>query len=139
MGDNVNVINSIVMVSLIFLLSSSAGWAISGVIVGGLLTGGINYLLQRSQFKHNKEMYYLENMSKERVKEHLVELLNHKKYPERNFITLRKRIGAYSDDELRILLAEVGALKVEAKSGEERWYLKERNDERVNPAREGYS
>lgn len=49
--------------------TNPAIWAIIGVAVGGLLTGFINYLLQRSQFKHNKEMFYLKNQSAERSKE----------------------------------------------------------------------
>ncbi|MDT7832139.1 hypothetical protein RQM59_07085 [Flavobacteriaceae bacterium S356] len=114
-------------------------WALIGVLVGGLLTGLINYLLQRSQFKHNKEMYYLQNTSRENVKDYLIELLNHKKYPERKYVTLRKRIGAYSDDDLRILLTEVGAIKSQAKDGTELWYLKERNDERKNAIKKGYN
>lgn len=118
---------------------STQMWTIIGVLVGGLLTGFINYFLQRSQFRHNKEMYYLQNMSREKVKEYLIELLNHKKYPERKYVTLRKRVGAYSDEELRILLTEVGALKSQSKEGEELWYLKERDHERKNPTKKGYS
>lgn len=114
-------------------------WALIGVLVGGLLTGFINYLLQRSQFRHNKEMYYLQNTSRENVKDYLIELLNHKKYPERKYTTLRKRIGAYSDEELRILLTEVGAIKSQSKDGTEFWYLKEREHERKNAIAKGYA
>lgn len=114
-------------------------WALIGVVIGAVLTGLINYLLQKAQFKHNKEMFYLQNMSKEMVKEHLIELLNHKKYPERKFVTIRKRVGAYSDEELRLFLIEIGALKVTSVEGIEFWYLKERNEERKNPTKEGYS
>jgi hypothetical protein len=114
-------------------------WALIGVLVGGLLTGFINYLLQKSQFNHNKEMYYLQNMSREKVKEYLLELLHHQKYPERKYVTLRKRVGAYSDAELRILLTEVGAIKTQSTDGTEYWYLKERDHERKNPTKKGYS
>lgn len=125
---------------LLFLSSlGPEAWALIGVVVGGLLTGLINYLLQRGQFKHNKEMYYLQNMSREKVKEYLIELLHHKKYPERKYVTLRKRIGAYSDDELRILLTEVGAIKTQSSDGIEFWYLKEREQERSKPSKPGYS
>src|SRR5690606_10602478 len=110
------------MSNLIILELSSEVWALVGVVTGAVLTGGINYLLQSTQFTHNKEMFYLQNMSKEKVKEYLVELLNHKKYPERKFVTIRKRIGAYSDDELRIFLAEVGAVTSKSKKGDELWY-----------------
>lgn len=122
---------------ILFNLSNEI-WVIIGVIVGSILTGSINFLLQKSQFEHNKEMFYLQNISKEKVKEHLLELLNHKKYPERKYTTIRKRIGAFNDDELRVLLIEIGGIKVESK-GVEYWYLKERNDERKNPSKEGYS
>ena len=126
------------MISLVFT-SNPAIWAIIGVVVGGLLTGLINYLLQRSQFRHNKEMFYLKNQSREKSKEYLIELLNHKTYPERKFTTLEKRIGAYQGEELRRLLIEVGALRTQSQSGEEFWYLKEREQERKNPKKEGYS
>ena len=118
---------------------SPQAWTLIGVVIGGLLTGTINYFLQKSQFSHNKEMYYLQNMSKENVKEYLIELLNHKKYPERKFLTIRKRVGAYSDDELRILLTEVGGLKSQSTDGTELWYLKERDSERKNPIKKGFS
>ncbi|MFY0604099.1 MAG: hypothetical protein JXQ93_09120 [Flavobacteriaceae bacterium] len=130
------------MIASLLFFATTIGpetWALIGVLVGGLLTEFINYLLQKSQFKHNKEMYYLQNMSREKVKEYLIELLNHKKYPERKYVTIRKRVGAYSDDDLRILLIEVGALKSQSKDGTELWYLKERDQERNNPTKKGYS
>jgi len=127
------------MILFIVLKLSSEVWVLIGIAIGAVLTGSINYLIQRSKFEHNKEMFYLQNMSKEKVKEHLLELLNHKKYPERKFETIRKRIGAYSDEELRLILIEVGGIKVKSKNGEEIWYLKERNNDRKNPSKEGYS
>lgn len=128
------------MLSIVLFEINKEIWTIIGVIIGALLTGVLNYIFQKSQFKHNKEMFYLQNISKEKVKETLIELLNHKKYPERKFKTIRKRIGAFNDDELRVLLTEVGGVKVESKTNkEEYWYLKERNNERKNPTKDGYS
>ena len=119
------------MAFLILDLSPPA-WTLLGVLIGGLLTGIINYILQRSQFRHNKEMYFLKNQSKEQVKEIVLELLNHRKYTDRTFSALKKRIGGYSDDELRQILHEVGAQKSSRKDGGgEWWYLTERNDERI--------
>src|ERR1035437_1099247 len=92
-------------------MGNEAYWAIVGVVVGGLLSGVINYFLQLSQFNHNKEMYFLQNQSKEQVKETLKELLNHRTYTDRNFATMRKRIGGYNDDEIRQMLHEIGATK----------------------------
>ena len=123
----------------LIITNNPAIWAIICVLVGGLLTGFINFLLQRSQFKHNKEMFYLKNQSSEKAKEYLLELLNHKTYPERKFTTLEKRLGAYEGESLRKLLIEVGALRSQSATGEEMWYLKEREQERRNPKKEGYS
>ncbi|MFC2104462.1 hypothetical protein ACFLS4_03810 [Bacteroidota bacterium] len=106
-------------------------WALIGVAVGALLTGIINYLLQLSQFKHNKEMFFIQNQTKEKVKEILVELLNHLKYTDRTFVALKKRVGGHSDDEIRKILHELGAKKSTNKKGEESWYLKEREAERI--------
>ena len=111
---------------------TDAQWALIGVIVGGILTGVLNFLLQKSQFKHNKEMFRLQNRSKEMVKEILSDMLNHRTHTDRSFNALKKRIGGYSDDEIKQILHEVGANKVirpEDKS--EWWYLKEREQERI--------
>jgi len=103
-----------------------------GVLIGGLLTGIINYILQRSQFKHNKDMYFLKNQSKEQVKEIILDLLNHRTHTDRSFSALKKRVGGYSDDELCQMLHEVGAQKSSRQDGSgEWWYLTERNEERI--------
>jgi hypothetical protein len=107
-------------------------WAIIGVIVGGILTGVINFLLQKSQFKHNKEMFLLQNRSREMVKEILTDTLNHRTFTDRSFDTLKKRIGGYSDDEIRQLLHEIGAKKtIRPEDNTEWWYLIEREKDRI--------
>lgn len=107
-------------------------WALAGVIIGGLLTGWINYGLQKRQFEHNVRMFQLQNQSKETVKEILTDLLWHKKFIERSISALKQKIGGYSDDEIRQLLHEVGAIKTtRKKDNTEWWYLKEREDERI--------
>ena len=107
-------------------------WTLLGVIVGGLLTGIINFRLQRAQFKHNKEMYFLQNQSKEQVKEIIEDLLNHRSYTDRSFEAIQKRIGGYNEAEIRKMLHEVGAIKSSRKDGSgEWWYLKERAQERI--------
>lgn len=124
-------------VSIFNFESSDALWTLAGVIIGALLTGGINYLLQKGQFEHNKEMYYLQNMSKKKTLEYLTELLQHKRYPKRAFSTLRDRIGAYSEEELRRFLIELDAVKTNV-NGEEHWHLKSRESELKNPPKRGY-
>ncbi len=112
-------------------MGNEALWAIIGVVVGAILTGIINYLLQLSQFKHNKEMFLMQNLSKEQVKEILLDLLNHQTYTDRSFSTINKRVRGFTDDELRQLLHEVGARPSSRTDGDgEWWYLKEREAER---------
>ncbi|MDA8886181.1 hypothetical protein OAD66_02530 [Bacteroidia bacterium] len=98
-----------------------ATWALLGVVIGGFLTGVINYFLQRAQFKHNKDMFYLQNQSKEQVKEILEELLNHRRYTDRSFESIRKRIGGYSEVEIRQMLHEIGAKKSSRQDGLGEW------------------
>jgi len=117
---------------------NDAIWALSGVIIGGLLTGIINYSLQKKQFEHNIKMFKLQNQSKELVKEILTDLLWHKKFIERSISALTQKIGGYSDDEIRQLLHEVGAIKtIRKKDNTEWWYLKEREEERLKHIKQG--
>jgi hypothetical protein len=115
---------------------SNAEWALAGVVIGGLLSGVINYLLQLSQFKHNKEMFLLQNQSTEVVKSLLVEMLSHKSYTDRSFEALKSPIGGYTDDEVRQLLHEIKAKKVSRKDDSEWWYLLSREDERIQKRKE---
>ena len=79
---------------------SDAGWALAGVFMGGLLSGAVNYYLQKNQFKHNREMFLLQNKSIEHVKELLSDMLNHRSYTDRLFDTLKRPVGGYSDNEI---------------------------------------
>lgn len=111
---------------------NEAEWALLGVVIGSVLTGAINYFLQKGQFKHNKEMFFLQNQSKEVVKSLLNEMLSHKSFTDRSFDALRSPIGGYSDDEVRQLLHEIKAKKtMRKKDGSEWWYLLSREDERI--------
>lgn len=111
---------------------TDAHWAIVGVITGGVLTGIFNFLFQKSQFKHNKEMFRLQNRSREMVKEILIDMLNHRVHTDRSFGALKKRIGGFSDDEIRQILHEIGAEKItRSDDNSEWWYLKERELERI--------
>lgn len=85
-------------------------------------------------------MFYLQNLSKEKAKELLIELLNHKTHVDPKFETIRKRVGAFSDEKLRLFLVEVvGGIKILGnKNGLEYWYLKSREVERPNSTPEGY-
>lgn len=110
---------------------NEAIWTLIGVIVGGLITGVLNYFSQRAQFNHNIEMFQLQNKSRENVKEILEDLLNHRSFTDRSFKTLYNRTGGYTKDEVRQLLHEIGAKKV-IRESDEWWYLKSREEERNN-------
>lgn len=111
---------------------TDALWALIGVIIGGVLTGVINYFLQKSQFKHNKEMFLLQNKSKEMVKEILVDMLSHIDHTDRSFYALKRRVGGFSEDEIKLILHEIGAKKViRSDDNSEWWYLKTREQERI--------
>ena len=110
---------------------SEAAWALAGVLVGGLTTGFFNWLLQTRQFEHSVKMHRLEHQSTENVKSILLAMLNHRTHIDRSFGALSRPIGGYSDDEIRKLLHEIEAKRVERPGGEEFWYLQERQGERA--------
>jgi hypothetical protein len=96
------------------------------------MTGLVVWLQQSRQFAHEKEMFTLKSASAEMVKTVLAEMLNHRRYVERSFETLKKSVAGYSDDAIRQFLHEVGARRVEREDGaEEWWYLATRQEERT--------
>lgn len=102
-----------------------------GVVVGGSLTGLFGMLQQRRAFEHEKSMWLLKNGSAETVKSLLMAMLEHGKYVERSFDALKQPIGGYTDDQIRQMLHEVGARRVERADGSEWWYLTSRSEERI--------
>jgi len=66
------------------------------------------------------------------VKALLIEMLSHKSYTDRTFEAIRKKVGGYSDDEVRQLLHEIEAKRTSRNdSGKEWWYLASREQERI--------
>lgn len=109
---------------------TEGAWALLGVLVGTVLTGLFGYAMQNRQFKHNKEMFFLSNKSKESVKELLDNMLQHRTHVARTFEALKKPIGGYTDEEIRQLLHEIDAKRVHRKKdGAEMWYLLSRKQE----------
>ncbi len=111
---------------------TEAIFALIGVVVGIVGSGIVNLCMQSRQFAHDKEMYILRNQSAENVKALLIEMLSHKSYTDRSFEAIRKKVGGYSDDEVRQLLHEVGARRTSRSDSEEEWwYLASREQERI--------
>ncbi len=110
---------------------SEGWWALGGVVVGALASGLINLMLQKRQFTHEKEMHILQNKSSENVKSLLIEMLSHKTYTDRSFSEISKKVGGFTDDEIRLLLHEIDAKIVTRNEGQkELWYLASREVER---------
>ena len=106
-------------------------WGIAGIILGFLGKGLMDLIKSRRSHKHTEKMYKLENQGEENIKDLLLEMLNHRKFIDRTFVALKKRIGGYTDDEIRKLLMEIGAQKVRStKDNKEMWYLSSRQEER---------
>ncbi|MEV6982719.1 hypothetical protein AB0M95_15870 [Sphaerisporangium sp. NPDC051017] len=59
------------------------------------------------------------------------ELLSDERWELRSFDAIKRRVGAFEDDELRKLLLGAGALSWLSPEGEELWGLKKRNKHRV--------
>lgn len=118
---------------------SEGSWALLGVLLGGGLTGIFNLVQQNKLFKHNKEMYLLNNQSKEAVKEILTDMLNHRIHTDRSFEALKKPIGGYSDEEIRQFLHELNAKKVLRDDKSEWWFLLSRKEERQQKRKEKYN
>lgn len=111
---------------------SEGWWAILGVVIGALSSGIVSVLLQNRSFAHEKEMLKLQNQSEENVKETLVDILNHRKFVRRSFDAISKRVGGYSEDEIRKLLHEVNAKRAGTTNDGEWWYLAEREQEYID-------
>ncbi len=110
---------------------TDAGWVLLGVVTGGTITGLFNWLLQTRHFNHTKEMFLLQNQSREVVKGLLVDMLTHPSFTDRSFEALRRPIGGYSDNDIRQFLHEVGARRTKRDDGKEWWYLVSRSTERI--------
>ncbi len=58
--------------------------------------------------------------------------LNHKSYTDRSFVTLKKHLGGFEDDELRKILVRAGAIRTFREDGSEWWHLLSRMDEYID-------
>jgi hypothetical protein len=86
-------------------------YGIIGILLGGLLKALFDFIRVRLDHDHAEKMHKLENQGKENIKELLLDMLNHRTHIDRTFDALKKRIGGYSDDEVRKLLMELGACR----------------------------
>lgn len=102
--------------------------AFFGGVVAAIIGGLVTFLLQERKIKHEKNMYYLQNLTNEKAKERLSEALYHKKFPIRSFDHLKQRVPL-EENKLRELLIQLDTKKTKLDDGKEGYYLKEREKE----------
>lgn len=95
--------------------------------IPAVLTGLISYILSARQREKSKADLMVIKSAKH--------FLKHKSFTDRSFITLKKYLGGWDNDEdgLRRILVSAGAVRVyrEEKNNEEWWYLLSRAAERI--------
>jgi len=105
-------------------------WGIIGIVLGFLGKALMDLILSRRSHESKEKMHRLENIDKENAKEILLAMLNHRKFSSRKFETLKKRIGGFTDDEIRRMLMAIEAQKLSnPKDNKEKWILKDRINE----------
>ncbi len=109
----------------------AALWSTFSALLGALVGGGISFLLNRQQFRNQlrvlQEQHKVEYMAEETARH----FLQHKKFTDRSFETLRNHLGGFTDDELRKILVRAGAIRIFRDDGSEWWRLLSRMDEYI--------
>lgn len=107
----------------------AALWSTFSALLGALVGGGISFLLNRQQFRHQlrlaQEQHKVEFMAEVTARH----FLGHKNFTDRSFETLRGHLGGFTDDELRKILVRAGAVRIVRDDGTEWWRLLSRMDE----------
>lgn len=95
--------------------------------IPAIITGLISYVLSAIQREKSKAELMVIHSAKH--------FLEHEKFTDRSFKTLKKYLGGWDDDEdaLRRILVSAGAVRVfrDDKENEEWWYLLSRAAERI--------
>jgi hypothetical protein len=101
-----------------------------------LISGGVAFIVSivsvfgtsRLQAERLRTELRTQFMAEEAIRQ----LLLHDEWRQRSFTAVKRRVGGFSDDELRQLLVRAGALRFEGSDGDELWGLRERNQDRLN-------
>jgi hypothetical protein len=84
------------------------------------ITGLVTFAIQERKLKTELRTEF---MAEEAAKT----LLQNDQWQKRSFDEIKKRLGGFSDDELRKILVRAGAVRFEGKQGNELWGLISRN------------
>ena len=85
-----------------------------------LLTGLLAFWVQEKKLKMELRTEFMAEQATRT-------LLESDKWGKRSFDAIKKRLGGFSDDELRKILVRAGAVRFESVEGEELWGLIARN------------
>lgn len=88
--------------------------------ITAVITGLVTFAIQERKLKTELRTEF---MAEEATKA----LLQNEKWQKRSFEEIEKRLGGFSDDELRKILVRAGAVRFEGSEGEELWGLISRN------------
>lgn len=108
---------------------TAALWSTLSALFGALVGGGISYLLNRQQFRHQLQLARESHKTDYMAEETARHFLSHKGFTDRSFETLKAHLGGFEDDELRKILVRAGAMRVFREDGSEWWRLLSRMDE----------
>lgn len=86
------------------------------------LTGLITFSIQERRIRAELRTEFMAEQA-------LRHLLQVEKWRKRSFAAIQRRIGGFTDDELRKLLVRAGAVRFEEQDGGEVWGLLSRNEE----------
>jgi hypothetical protein len=109
----------------------TALFTLLGTLVGGLLS----FFLQKQRFEQELKVKQEEDKTEFMAESTAKHFLNHKKFTDRSFDTLKKHLGGFEDDELRKILVRSGAIRTFREDGSEWWRLLSRMDEFIEKKR----
>jgi len=109
----------------------AALWSSLSALLGAAVGGGISYLLNRQQFRHQMRVLQEQNKAEFMAETTARHFLGHKGFTDRSFETLRRALGGFTDDELRKILVRAGAIRVYREDGSEWWRLLSRMEEYI--------
>lgn len=91
---------------------------ITAVIVAFVTSVVTSFFAQYRYREENRQRFQAERIARR--------LLNYKSFQLRSFEKLSKRIGGFTDDELRQILVRAGAVRYYSRAGREFWGLQRR-------------
>lgn len=93
-------------------------------VITAFVTGVITFAVQERKLKAELRTEFM-------AEQVVSSLLRNDKWKKRSYTEIKKRIGGFSDEELKKILVRSGAVRFEATNGDELWGLISRNKEDI--------